>query len=161
MGCHFLLQGIFPTQELNLGLPHCRQMLYRLSCQGSVIYWPHNLLKIPFRYITNSGIARSYDKSIFNSLRYLHSVFHTGWRQLTHPPTENKGPLFSTCLSTLVIFCLLDASYSNRWEGTSHSGFVLIIDMVAVILQCRNGSNEHVYTLNLYNVICQIYFYNK
>ena len=25
MGCHFLLQGIFPTQGSNLGLPHCRQ----------------------------------------------------------------------------------------------------------------------------------------
>ena len=36
--CHFLLQGIFPTQESNPGLPHCRQMLYRLSHQGS----PHN-----------------------------------------------------------------------------------------------------------------------
>ena len=31
VGCHFLLQGIFPTQESNLGLPHCRQTLYRLS----------------------------------------------------------------------------------------------------------------------------------
>ena len=29
--CHLLLQGIFPTQGLNPGLPHCRQMLYRLS----------------------------------------------------------------------------------------------------------------------------------
>ena len=27
MDCHFLLQGIFPTQGLNAGLPHCRQML--------------------------------------------------------------------------------------------------------------------------------------
>ena len=35
MGCHFLLQGIFPTQESNPGLPHCRQMLYCLSHQGS------------------------------------------------------------------------------------------------------------------------------
>ena len=35
VGCHFLLQWIFPTQESNLGLPHCRQMLYRLSHQGS------------------------------------------------------------------------------------------------------------------------------
>ena len=34
MDCHFLLQGIFPTQELNLGLLHCRQTLYRLSHQG-------------------------------------------------------------------------------------------------------------------------------
>ena len=32
--CHFLLQGIFPTQESNPGLLHCRQILYRLSHQG-------------------------------------------------------------------------------------------------------------------------------
>ena len=31
VGCHFLLQGIFPTQESNLGLLHCRQTLYPLS----------------------------------------------------------------------------------------------------------------------------------
>ena len=35
VGCHFLLQRIFPTQGLNLGLPHCKQMLYHLSHQGS------------------------------------------------------------------------------------------------------------------------------
>ena len=35
VACHFLLQGIFPTQGSNLGLQHCRQMLYRLSHQGS------------------------------------------------------------------------------------------------------------------------------
>ena len=35
MSCHFLLQGIFPTQGLNLGLSHCRQILYHLSHQGS------------------------------------------------------------------------------------------------------------------------------
>ena len=29
--CHFLLQGIFPTQGSNLGLLHCRQILYHLS----------------------------------------------------------------------------------------------------------------------------------
>ena len=31
VGCHFLLQGIFPTQGSNLGLLHCRQTLYCLS----------------------------------------------------------------------------------------------------------------------------------
>ena len=35
MGCHSLLQGIFPTQGSNLSLPHCRQILYSLSHQGS------------------------------------------------------------------------------------------------------------------------------
>ena len=34
--CHFLLQGIFPTQRLNSGLPHRRQTLYHLSHQGSL-----------------------------------------------------------------------------------------------------------------------------
>ena len=31
MGCHALLQGILPTQGLNLGLVHRRQILYHLS----------------------------------------------------------------------------------------------------------------------------------
>ena len=30
VGCHFLLQGIFPTQGSNPGLLHCRQILYLL-----------------------------------------------------------------------------------------------------------------------------------
>ena len=38
MGCHIHLQGIFPTQALNLGLLcflHCKQSLYPLSHLGS------------------------------------------------------------------------------------------------------------------------------
>ena len=35
VGCHFLLQEIFPTQASNPGLLHCRQILYHLSHQGS------------------------------------------------------------------------------------------------------------------------------
>ena len=35
VGCHALLQGIFPTQGSNPGLPHFRQILYCLSHQGS------------------------------------------------------------------------------------------------------------------------------
>ena len=30
-----LLQGIFPTQRQNLGLPHCRQIFYCLNHEGS------------------------------------------------------------------------------------------------------------------------------
>ena len=59
MGSCSLLQGIFPTQGLNPGLPHCRQILYQLSHQGSprilecVAYpfsygspWPWNRTKL-------------------------------------------------------------------------------------------------------------------
>ena len=35
VGSLSLLQWIFPTQELNWGLLHCRQILYQLSYQGS------------------------------------------------------------------------------------------------------------------------------
>ena len=41
VGCHALLPGIFPTQGSNLGVPHCRQILYQLSHQGSprILEW--------------------------------------------------------------------------------------------------------------------------
>ena len=37
----FLLQGIFPTQGLNSGLPHCRRIVYQLSHKGrpSILEW--------------------------------------------------------------------------------------------------------------------------
>ena len=38
VGCHSLLQGIFLTQESKPSLPHCRQILYHLSHQGSPLY---------------------------------------------------------------------------------------------------------------------------
>ena len=46
VGSLSFLQGIFPSQELNQGLLHCRQILYPLSYEGSpkwrywlFIYW--------------------------------------------------------------------------------------------------------------------------
>ena len=40
MGCHFLLQGVFLTQGSNW--VSCRQILYRLSYEGSLSH--HQLL---------------------------------------------------------------------------------------------------------------------
>ena len=41
VGCHALLQEIFPTQGLNPDLLHCRQILYHFSHQGSpgILQW--------------------------------------------------------------------------------------------------------------------------
>ena len=45
VGCHALLQGIFPTQGLNPGPLPCRRIFYHLSLQGSpsflnlLLYW--------------------------------------------------------------------------------------------------------------------------
>ena len=59
VGSLSLLQGIFPTQGSNPGLPHCRQILYQLSHKGSptilkwVAYpfssessWPKNQIRV-------------------------------------------------------------------------------------------------------------------
>ena len=39
--CHAPLQGFFPTQGLNPGLRHCRQILYQLNHKGSpgILEW--------------------------------------------------------------------------------------------------------------------------
>ena len=41
VGCHALLQGIFPTLGSNPGLSHCRRILYYLNDQGSprILVW--------------------------------------------------------------------------------------------------------------------------
>ena len=40
VGSLSLLQGIFPTQESNWGLLHCRQILYQLSYQRISVVRP-------------------------------------------------------------------------------------------------------------------------
>ena len=46
VGCHALLQGIFPTRELNPALLLCRWILYHLSHQGS----PGVALDLPYNW---------------------------------------------------------------------------------------------------------------
>ena len=45
VGCHALLQGIFPTQGSNLGLPYHRQILDPLSHQGAPLHLPETECK--------------------------------------------------------------------------------------------------------------------
>ena len=42
VGSLFLLQGIFPTQELNWGLLHCKQILYQLREENKVSHCFHS-----------------------------------------------------------------------------------------------------------------------
>ena len=50
-----LLQGIFPTQGLNPGLPHCKQILYQLSHKGS----PRILEWVAFPFSCRSPLPRN------------------------------------------------------------------------------------------------------
>ena len=60
-----------------------------------------------------SGTAGSDGRFIFNFLRNLHIVRHSG---CPSPPTVQQGSLFSTSSSTLVISYLFDDSHFDRCE---------------------------------------------
>ena len=55
VGSLFLLQGIFPTQGSNPGLPHCRGILYHLSCKGS----PRILEQVAYPFSRGSSQSRN------------------------------------------------------------------------------------------------------
>ena len=57
VGCHFLLQGIFPTQGSNPHLPNCRQILYHLSHQRCprILEW--------VAYLFSRGSSRPRDRT--------------------------------------------------------------------------------------------------
>ena len=59
MSCHSLLQGIFPTQGLNLDLLHCRWILYHLSSQESPAEWLASLYRTSQMGVTSHLLARS------------------------------------------------------------------------------------------------------
>ena len=59
MDYHFLLQEIFPTQELNLHLQRCRQTLYRLSHQGScILYLVRNSDLVPWVHQVYNAVTQ-------------------------------------------------------------------------------------------------------
>ena len=49
VGCHVLLEGIFPTQGRNPGLLHCRWIFYHLSHQGSPVSESHSIVSASLR----------------------------------------------------------------------------------------------------------------
>ena len=65
VGCHTLLQGIFSTQRLNIGLLHCRWIIYPLSYQRSPRY-----PQVSFIF----GLSILFHLSIFLFLSQYHTV---------------------------------------------------------------------------------------
>ena len=97
--CHFLLQGIFPTQGSNPGLPHWRQTLYHLSQQGSVLYrrrrWHPSPVLLPGKSHGRRSLVGcspwSREESDTNEQLHFHfSLSCTG--------EGNGNPLWCSCL---------------------------------------------------------------
>ena len=108
VGNHFLLQGIFPTQGMDPGLLHCRQILCCLSHQGNhlkclnipytsgatmVIIQAINSSEVCLRYRTISG--KSGHQQVFS----LHKALCTG--SLEHTLTIPKCVLGESQKATI------------------------------------------------------------
>ena len=127
VGCHFLLQEIFPTQGLNSGLPHCRQMLYYLSHQGSSDFWATQEVS-SCEYMSESKIARSYGKSMFTFIRncqtVLQSVYHFAFSPAMNVSSccFTSSPLFDMvrCLFVFFVGRGMDFNHSKRCVVVSH-----------------------------------------
>ena len=93
MGSLSLLQWIFPTQELNRVLPHCRRILYQLSYQGS------SLAQMPLKL--------TQPKSISCMLAVL-SIFGTGIDFMEDNFSTDQGRESSfRMIQTHYIYCTL------------------------------------------------------
>ena len=67
VGCHALLQRIFPTQGSNSGILHCRWILYQPSYQGS----PHLCLPYIKYNKRKSDEVYQYMLTVFNCWQWL------------------------------------------------------------------------------------------
>ena len=67
VGCHAFLQGIFPTQGPNPGLPHYRQILSHLSHQGS----PRTLAWVVYPFSKGIFQTEESNRGLLHSRRFL------------------------------------------------------------------------------------------
>ena len=93
VGSLSLLQGIFPTQVLNPGLPRCRQILYQLSHLGS----PRILEWVAYSFFSRSSWPRNWTRvSNGNPLQYsyLENPMDGGaWWVTVHGVTKSQTRL--------------------------------------------------------------------
>ena len=90
-----LLQGIFPTQGWNPGLPHCRQILYQLSHQGSP---------------SSKGSLNNWNEGAFLPLSFSQALWvFTHWKWQNLLPFFSSWRIYSTGEKVRIIFSLSSA----------------------------------------------------
>ena len=85
MGNHSLHPGVFPIQELNLGLLNCRQFLYHLSHQGRPKQEVYGHWKIGVELATNSVCSAVVEQNTFLFVSKVYSLsIGTGAQNTVH-----------------------------------------------------------------------------
>ena len=124
VGSLSLLQGIFPTQGSNPGLPHCRQILYQLSHKGS----PRILEWLAYPFFRESSQPRNW-----TGVSCIAGGFFTNWAireagayrnfLLTPAPLHPYGLVFLTPLILTFLISKLQLVTCHRFENWVRSCF--------------------------------------
>ena len=85
VGSLSLLQGIFPTQRWNPGLPHCRRILDQLSHQGS----PGSLEWVAYPFSSGSSRIRNW-----TGASCIAGGFFTNWAIREAPASHRRQAVF-------------------------------------------------------------------
>ena len=124
VACHSLLQGIFLTQGLNLGLLHCRQILYGLSHQGSPTdlelsskLLNHSWPQFPYWKMGGRGIQYFF---IHQTIVRVNEVIHSA---CSRGPEGSHQWMF-------IMFILLSSLYRESSESAN-----ITIDSIMLIAQ--------------------------
>ena len=118
VGSLSLLQGIFPTQGLNPGILHCRQILYQLSHKGS----PRILEWVAYPFFRGSSQPRNQTR-----VSCIAGRFFTNWAMRLEP----KKIGYLTILQLLVYACQEHACTTHsiwlwlREEAQSYLGYLV------------------------------------
>ena len=102
VGCHSLLQGIFPTQGSNLGLLHCRWIIYYLTHQGS----PHKA-----DIILHNSLLRKLRLKLLQNLPKLSLFLDSGDLEFV-TLSDSKAYIFPIVLKKKITFTLPELYFS-------------------------------------------------
>ena len=106
MGCHALLPGIIPTQGLNPGLQHCRQILYHLSHQGR----PRILDWVAYPFSRGSSRPRNW-----TGVSWLASVLFPSW-------ATREALICTRELQIKIKYNYLHGQNPNHWQQQMLTG---------------------------------------
>ena len=141
VGCHFLLQGIFPNWGSNPGLWHCRQTLYPLSHQGSLPVLEYNWLTMLWKFQVYRKVIHLYiymhlfkmitgimtDKTISrynvdskdivkfkDTVKFLKNFLYNVWHSCIKNVYTYRYNLGNLSISTYLIMLLIWFSFPNK-----------------------------------------------
>ena len=169
VGCHSLLQGLFPAQGSNPGLLYCRQIFYHLSHWGS--HWGSSEYNATLTLLLGEWVQMSYNTETIPkfylgglnnplSRRYplpestLHILETVSWalQQCKQGAVQLVDlPIFQICSSYVLLIlllkihflCLKDYIYFKRCHASLHMLNTINLTRIAPWVSGSIGISSH------------------